>query len=46
MIRPMTSDVAAFSGRAATGHQAIGFVSSSPSKIPYGGFPQYGFKPT
>ena len=38
MIRPMTSDVSALSGIVANGHQAIHFVSSAPSKIPYGGF--------
>ena len=38
MIRPMTSSVSALSGIAANGHQAIHFVSSAPSKIPYGGF--------
>lgn len=38
MIRPMTSDVSALSGGVANGHQAIHFVSSAPSKIPYGGF--------
>ncbi len=38
MIRPMTSDVAALSGFVANGHQVIHFVSSAPSKIPYGGF--------
>jgi hypothetical protein len=38
MIRPMTSNVAALSGIVANGHQAIHFVSSAPSKIPYGGF--------
>jgi hypothetical protein len=38
MIRPMTSDVSALSGVVANGHQAIHFVSSAPSKIPYGGF--------
>jgi len=38
MIRPMTSKVAALSGVVANGHQAIHFVSSAPSKIPYGGF--------
>ena len=38
MIRPMTSDVSALSGIVANGHQAIHFVSSTPSKIPYGGF--------
>jgi hypothetical protein len=38
MIRPMTSNVAALSGLVANGHQAIHFVSSAPSKIPYGGF--------
>ena len=54
MITPMTSNVAALSGIVAKGHQAIHFVSSAPSKIPYGGFSrilcgaphnQYGFKP-
>jgi hypothetical protein len=34
----MTSDVTALSGIVANGHQAIHFVSSAPSKIPYGGF--------
>ena len=34
----MTSDVSALSGGVANGHQAIPFVSSAPSKIPYGGF--------
>jgi len=38
MIRPMTSSVSALSGFVANGHQAIHFVSSTPSKIPYGGF--------
>lgn len=38
MIRPMTSSVSALSGIVADGHQAIHFVSSAPSKIPYGGF--------
>jgi len=38
MIRPMTSNVSALSGAVANGHQAIHFVSSAPSKIPYGGF--------
>ena len=38
MIRPMTSDVSALSGGVAKSHQAIHFVSSAPSKIPYGGF--------
>jgi hypothetical protein len=38
MIRPMTSDVSALSGIVANGHQAVHFVSSAPSKIPYGGF--------
>ena len=37
MIRPMTSDVSALSGIVANSHQAIHFVSSAPSKIPYGG---------
>jgi hypothetical protein len=38
MIRPMTYGVATLSGFVANGHQAIHFVSSAPSKIPYGGF--------
>jgi len=38
MIRPMTSNVSALSGIVANGHQAIHFVSSTPSKIPDGGF--------
>ena len=38
MIRPMTSNVSALSGIVANGHQAVHFVSSAPSKIPYGGF--------
>ena len=38
MFRPMTSDVSALSGVVAKGHQAMHFVSSTPSKIPYGGF--------
>jgi len=38
MIRPMTSNVSALSGRVANGQQTIHFVSSAPSKIPYGGF--------
>ena len=38
MIRPMASGVSALSGIVANGHQAIHFVSSTPSKIPYGGF--------
>ena len=38
MIRPMTSHVSTLSGCVANGHQAIHFVSSAPSKIPYGGF--------
>ena len=41
MIWPMTSNtsnVSALSGIVANGHQAITFVSSTPSKIPYGGF--------
>ena len=37
MIRPMTSNVSALSGIVANGHHAIHFVSSAPSKIPYGG---------
>jgi hypothetical protein len=38
MIRPRTSAVSALSGCVANGPQAIHFVSSAPSKIPYGGF--------
>ena len=38
MIRPVTSNVSTLSGCVANGHQAIHFVSSAPSKIPYGGF--------
>ena len=38
MFRPVTSDVAARSGFVAKGHQTMHFVSSAPSKIPYGGF--------
>src|SRR5262245_42956994 len=38
MIRSVTSGVSALSGIVANGHQAIHFVSSAPSKIPYGGF--------
>jgi len=34
----MTSKVSALSGIVANGHQTIHFVSSAPSKIPYGGF--------
>ena len=38
MFRPMTSNVSTFSGFVANGHQALQYVSSSPSKIPYVGF--------
>ena len=38
MFRPMTSNVAALSGSVANGHPTLHFVSSAPSKIPYGGF--------
>src|ERR1700716_1297252 len=38
MIRQMTSNVSALSSCVANSHQAIHFVSSAPSKIPYGGF--------
>ena len=38
MFRPVTSIVSALSGIVANGHQAIHFVPSAPSKIPYGGF--------
>lgn len=37
-MRPMASYVSALSGGVANGHQTIHFVSSAPSKIPYGGF--------
>jgi hypothetical protein len=38
MFRPVTSDVSALSGIVANGYQTMHFVSSTPSKIPYGGF--------
>jgi hypothetical protein len=38
LFRPMTSNVSTFSGYVANGHQALQYVSSSPSKIPYVGF--------
>ena len=38
MIRPMTSDVSALSGFVAKWSPGHAFVSSAPSKIPYGGF--------
>ena len=38
MFRPVTSAVSALWGFVANGHQAVHHVSSSPSKIPYGGF--------
>jgi hypothetical protein len=38
VCRPATSGVSALSGCVAKGHQALHYVSSSPSKIPYGGF--------
>src|SRR5439155_25780662 len=38
MIRLMASNVSTLSGGVANGHQAMHFVSSAPSKIPYGGF--------
>jgi len=38
MGRPMPSAVSALWGCVANGHQAVHHVSSSPSKIPYGGF--------
>jgi hypothetical protein len=38
MIRSMASSVSALSGSVANGHQTLHFVSSAPSKIPYGGF--------
>ena len=38
MFRPMASDVSSLSGLVANGHQVLHSVSSSLSKIPYGGF--------
>ena len=38
MIRPMTSNVSALSGFVANRSPGHAFVSSAPSKIPYGGF--------
>ena len=38
MFRPVASDVSVFSDFGAKGHQAMQHVSSSLSKIPYGGF--------
>ena len=38
MCRSVTSDVSAISSFVAKGHQTMHCVSSSPSKIPYGGF--------
>ena len=38
MIRSMTSCVTVLSDGVANGHQTLHFVSSAPSKIPYGGF--------
>lgn len=38
MFRPVTSNVSALSSFVAKGHQTLHFVSSTPSKIPYGGF--------
>jgi hypothetical protein len=38
VCRPVTSDVSVFSDFVAKGHQAMHHVSSSLSKIPYGGF--------
>ena len=38
MIRPMASNISTLSSFVAKSHQAIHFVSSAPSKIPYGGF--------
>src|SRR5260221_13175884 len=38
MIRQMTSNVSTLSSCVEKSHQAIHFVSSAPSKIPYGGF--------
>ena len=38
MFRPVTSKVSTLSSFVAKGHQTLHFVSSTPSKIPYGGF--------
>ena len=38
MFRPMAPDVSVLSNFVANGHQTLHFVSSAPSKIPYGGF--------
>ena len=38
MFRSVASGVSALSGSVANGHQTLHYVSSSPSKIPYGGF--------
>ena len=38
MSRSMTSSVSALSSGVANGHQTVHSVSSTPSKIPYGGF--------
>jgi hypothetical protein len=38
MFRSMAPDVSALSSFVANGHQTLHFVSSAPSKIPYGGF--------
>src|SRR5260221_13310939 len=38
MVRPIASDVSTLSGCVAKGHQTVHLVSSTPSKIPYGGF--------
>ena len=38
MIRPRISNVAALSGTAAKGHQAIPCVAFAPSKTPHRGF--------
>jgi hypothetical protein len=38
LFRPMTSNVSTFSGFVAKNHQALQYVSSSPSKIPDVGF--------
>ena len=38
MVRSIASDVSTLSGCVAKGHQTVHLVSSTPSKIPYGGF--------
>ena len=44
MFRSMTSDVSAFSGFVAKGHQTISSFPPPPLKFRTSGFPRYGFK--